>query len=64
VDHVVLVILVNLPTILVKRGVEIGAIKTTAIEGVEKQRLFFSKKRRFVSVPTRTNVKNVVIKMS
>jgi hypothetical protein len=64
VDHVVLVILVNLLTILVKRGVEKDATKTTAIEGVEKQRLFFSKKRRFVSVPTRTNVKNVVIKMS
>jgi sporulation protein YlmC with PRC-barrel domain len=75
VDHVVLVIVANLLTILVKKGVEIGAtlgvtldarlgIKTTAIEGVEKRHLFFSKKNRFVSVPTRKNVKNVVIKMN
>jgi hypothetical protein len=66
VDHVVLVILVT-PGVEIGAtlvGAEIGVIKTTAIGGVEKQRLFFSKKRRFVNVPTRTNVKNVVIKMS
>jgi hypothetical protein len=94
--HVVLVILANLLTILVKKGVEIGAIlgaslgaslgatlgvergatlgvergatldarlgiKTTAIRGVEKRHLFFSKKNRFVNVPSTENVKNVVI---
>jgi hypothetical protein len=82
--HVVLVILANLLTILVKKGVEIGAslgatlgvergatlgvetgaTKIIAIQGVEKRHLFFSKKNRFVNVPTRTNVKNVVIKMN
>jgi len=82
--HVVLVILANLLTILVKKGLEIGAslgatlgvergatlgvetgaTKIIAIQGVEKRHLFFSKKNRFVNVPTRTNVKNVVIKMN
>jgi hypothetical protein len=74
--HVVLVILANLLTILVKKGVEIpvtggveigatlgvetGATKIIAIGGVEKRHLFFSKKRRFVSVK---HMKNVIIKM-
>jgi len=47
-------------------GVEIDvgeATKTTATPGVEKPSHFFSKKRRFVSVPSTENVKNVVIKM-
>jgi hypothetical protein len=42
-------------------GVENGSTKTTAMWGVEKRRLFFSKKRRFVGVLSGQNVKNVIV---